>query len=229
MSESENVFIYGAGGHAKVVLDVIEKSKLYNVIFLLDDDFSLKGKDLQGYSILGGKELLKKRELLSRARKAFVAIGDNHDRMRISTLLTGKGVELITAIHPSAQIARGAKLGTNTVIAAGAVIGPDVEVGDSVIINTSATVDHDCKIGEAVHIAPGCHLCGNVSIGSQTIVGAGSTIIESVTVGCNTIIGAGSVVVQDLPSNIIAMGNPAKPIKPNYVYLTKQSYDKKKQ
>lgn len=45
------------------------------------------------------------------------------------------------------------------------------------------------------------------------MIGGGVTIVPGVTIGDNTVIGAGSVVVKDIPSNVLAVGNPCKPIR----------------
>jgi acetyltransferase-like isoleucine patch superfamily enzyme len=84
-----------------------------------------------------------------------------------------------------------------------------------VIINTAASIDHDCVIADGAHIAPGCRLCGSVTIGARTLVGAGTTVVRSATIGHDTVIGAGSVVIADIPANVVALGNPAKPVRSN--------------
>jgi sugar O-acyltransferase (sialic acid O-acetyltransferase NeuD family) len=209
------VFVVGAGGHAKVVIDIIEKADVYEIAFLVDDDPSLKGKSICGYSILGGRNALSTHGLVSAGHRAVVAIGVNLLRVQMAKWLGDRGFQLISAVHPSAQLARGVTLGENTVVMAGAVINSDAQIGHSVIINTSAGVDHDCIIADGTHIAPGCHLCGSVTVGARTLVGAGTTIIGGVSIGCDTVIGAGSVVVADIPTGVVALGNPAKPIRSN--------------
>jgi sugar O-acyltransferase (sialic acid O-acetyltransferase NeuD family) len=211
----EKAFVIGAGGHAKVVIDIVEKGNLWEIAFLVDDDPALKGKEIFGYQVLGNKSDLLERNNLTDVRNALVAIGNNVLRAEAARWLVDHGFRLITAVHPSAQIARGVRVGLNTVVMAGAVINSDSVLGDSVIINTSASVDHDCVVAAGTHIAPGCHLCGSVTVGPRTMVGAGSTVAQGVTIGENCVIGAGSVVVQNIPPNVVALGNPAKPIRDN--------------
>lgn len=52
-----------------------------------------------------------------------------------------------------------------------------------------------------------------VTIGDNVWIGGGVTIVPGVTIGDNTVIGAGSVVVKDIPSNVLAVGNPCKPVR----------------
>jgi sugar O-acyltransferase (sialic acid O-acetyltransferase NeuD family) len=211
----DTVFIVGAGGHAKVVIDIIEKARVHEIAFLVDDEPSLKGTEVCGYSVLGGKDHLLAQGAAVGVQKAVVAIGDNLRRTHVAQWLLEHGFQLITTVHPSAQIARGVTLGNNTVVMAGTVINSDTRIGHSVIINTSASVDHDCIIADGNHIAPGCHLCGSVRIGSHTLIGAGATVVRGVSIGANTVIGAGSVVVADIPANVVALGNPARAVRSN--------------
>lgn len=53
-----------------------------------------------------------------------------------------------------------------------------------------------------------------VRIGKNCWIGAGAVIVPGVTVGDNVVIGAGSVVTKDIPSNVVAVGNPCKVLRP---------------
>ena len=50
-------------------------------------------------------------------------------------------------------------------------------------------------------------------IGNNVLIGNGSIILKGVKIGDNVVIGAGSIVTNDIPSNSLAFGNPAKVIK----------------
>ncbi len=207
----EKIFIYGASGHAKVVIDIVEQQGLYEIAFLVDDDLSLKGLEFFGYPVLGGKD-----ELLTTndpPKKAIVAIGSNAARQKVAAWLSGNGYDRVTAIHPSAQISRGVKIGSGSVIMAGVCINADTVVGDDVIINTRASIDHDCTIADGVHLAPGSTLCGTVQVGKGSFICAGATIIPNLTLGNNVIVGAGSTVIKDVPDHLTVVGTPAKPNK----------------
>ena len=202
----EKIFVFGASGHAKVVIDIIERQGLYDLVFLVDDDVALKGQQVYGYTVLGGKKEL----LTSEVRKGIVAIGSNRARRAVADWLVANRFELVTAIHPSAQLARGVTVGSGSVIMAGAVINSDTAIGYDVIVNTQASIDHDCNIGDGVHLAPGSTLCGTVTVGEQAFVCAGATIIPNLTIGKSTTIGAGSTVIKNVPDDVIVVGSPAK-------------------
>ena len=207
----EKIFVYGASGHAKVVIDIIERQGLYGIAFLVDDDPALKNTDFYGYRVIGGKQdLLSAGDLVS---AGIVAIGSNRARSAVAAWLTENSFKLISAIHPSAQLGRVVTVDAGTVIMAGAIINSDSRIGKNVIINTRASIDHDCTVGDGVHIAPGSTLCGTVSVGAGTFVCAGATIIPNLTVGSNVIVGAGSTVIRDVPDGVTVVGNPAKTVK----------------
>lgn len=204
------IIVFGAGGHAKVVIDALERAGSHRVICLADDRPELRGQDFFGYRVVGGRSAL-----LERNRpypEAIAAIGHNAARLEVSTWLKQNGFALTSVIHPTACIGRGCVIGPGSFLAAGVVLNPDSSIGRAVILNTGATVDHDCMLGDVVHVAPGCHLCGNVTVGQGTMIGAGSVIIPGVRIGANVVVGAGSVVREDIADGLRVAGVPARPI-----------------
>ncbi len=211
----DKIFVFGASGHAKVVLDIIEQQGLFQVDFLVDDDIGRKGKYVSGYQILGDKnELLLTDGAIT---KGIVAIGKNEIRGQISSWLYEHDFSMVAVIHPAACIGRGVEVGVGTAIMGGAVVNCDTDIGENVIINTKASVDHDCIIGNNVHIAPGSVLCGGVTVEEGTFICAGATVIPNVTIGRGAVVGAGATVVGDVPPGVMVVGTPARIIPPNTV------------
>ncbi|MCD4794178.1 MAG: acetyltransferase [Bacteroidales bacterium] len=200
------MFLYGASGHAKVIIDILLKN---NVLIggLFDDNPQIevfgKFKCFGSYN----KNILNNDELI-------ISIGNNSIRKKIVSKLKEE-VSFGIAIDTSAIISSSVKIGKGTVIMPNVVINSDTFIGNHVIINTSASIDHECIISDYVHISPGSILCGNVSIGEASHIGAGATIIPNITIGNNVIIGAGSVVTKNIPDNYVAVGVPAKKIRQN--------------
>jgi sugar O-acyltransferase (sialic acid O-acetyltransferase NeuD family) len=210
-SEQQNskIIVFGASGHAKVVIDIIEKQDIYSVESLADDNSKLKGKEIYGYTVIGGKNDLD----FQKVKRVLVAIGDNSVRAEVAGYLTLNNFNLAEAvIHPSAQLARGVTIGTGSAVMAGSVINSDTIIGQNTIVNTGARIDHDCVIGDTVHIAPSSTLCGGVTVGDLTLIGAGATILPNVKVGRNVIVGAGSTVLEDIKDNVSVVGTPAEVI-----------------
>lgn len=211
MDNKEKIFIFGASGHAKVVIDIVERQGLYDIAFLADDDMCLNGCNVYGYLVIGGKPEL----LASGVRKGIVAIGSNAARAGVAAWLADNGIDQVSAVHPSAQLARGVEIGAGSVVMAGTVINSDTWIGRNAIINSRVSIDHDCRIADASHIAPGATLCGTVRVGTGSFVCAGATVIPNLTIGNNTVIGAGSTVIGDIPDNVTALGSPARVLKRN--------------
>lgn len=206
-----NVFIYGAGGHAKVIIDVLEQIGC-RVKIILDDDQNLDGHTLLGYPVrhtVNVIDTLQENDV----NKGIVAIGDNRIRQLQASSLESKGFELISVVHPSSVVSTHASVDSGTIITANAVVNPGCTVGRNVIINTGSVIDHDCEICDAVHIAPGVSISGSVKVGERSFVGTGTSIINNVTIGNDTIIGAGAAVISDIPKQVKAVGVPAKVIK----------------
>src|SRR4051812_24752445 len=140
------VLIVGAGGHGKVVLDVLRAGRKYKPVAFVDADASLHGTRVGGVEVIGGPNQLP-RLRQKKIHHAIVAIGDNRTRLQYAEMLTDAGFTLIRAIHPAASVAKSATIGENVVIAAGAVVCAEATIADSTIINTSAVVDHETIVG----------------------------------------------------------------------------------
>ena len=201
--------IWGAGGHATVVADIVRLGGRHEIAAFMDDSPSGRDGDLLGVPIICQREKLKSvlREGLC---DIIIGIGDCATRLRLGAVAKEMGFRLATAIHPQAVVASTAKIGAGCVIAAGAVVNPGVVLGENVIVNTSASVDHDCVVEDGVHICPGAHLAGNVTVRRGVWVGIGATVIEGVEIGKGSMIAAGGVVVSDIADGVLAKGVPAK-------------------
>jgi maltose O-acetyltransferase len=111
--------------------------------------------------------------------------------------------------------------------------GVNTFIGDDVLINFNCVI-LDCttvRIGNNVLLAPNVQLytayhptdpairrqhlecAAPITIGDNVWVGGGAIICPGVSIGSNTTIGAGSVVVNDIPANVVAVGNPCRVIR----------------
>lgn len=194
------MYLYGASGHAKVIIEILELCKT-EIKGLFDDNLSIK--ELLGYPCFGTLNKPLDEDLI-------ISIGSNKLRKQVSKrFLTNYG----KAIHPSAQISWRAFISEGTVVMGNAVINTGTVIGKHVIINTSASIDHDCRIDDFAHISPNATLCGGVSVGEGTHIGASAVIIPGIKIGKWATIGAGTVVIHDVPDNVTIVGNPGKIIK----------------
>lgn len=206
MSEERGVLVIGAGGHAKVVADILACQGEI-VIGFLDDNPDSWGTRRLGLPVLGGIDLFDSHS----PGGLVMGIGDNMARQRIvGRLGTAANGLWRSAIHPRSTVASSVRVGSGVVVAAGAVVNPDSVLGDHVIVNTGATVDHDCMIGNYVHIAPGVHMSGGVQVGLGVLIGVGASVAPGKTIGDWAVVGAGAVVVRDVPGRVTAKGVPAR-------------------
>lgn len=194
-----NIVILGAGGHAKVIADIV-LSCGDSIIGFLDD--SATGS-VMGYPILG---TLRDISAFKDKCSFTIGIGNNSVRKQIAE---SNNVNWHTAVHPSAVLAREVSIGEGTVIMAGAIINTSARIGMHCIINTGVVVEHDNHIGDYAHISPNATLCGTVSIGNLTHIGAGAVVKNNISICDNCIIGAGAVVVNNLLDAATYVGLPA--------------------
>jgi sugar O-acyltransferase (sialic acid O-acetyltransferase NeuD family) len=204
----EPIIIFGAGGHAKVVIDAIEKAHSYSISFLVDADPDRIGSFLKHYVIRSEEDGFS--AVVNQEIWTFVAIGNNAVRKGQACKLKNLGCKLAQVIHPAAVIATDAVIGEGTLVMPGSILSASVKIGANVIINSGTIIEHDCCVGDNCHIAPRATLCGGVEIGEDTLVGAGAIILPGVKIGARSVIGAGAVVLANLPDDSSAKGNPAR-------------------
>lgn len=205
----KDVVIIGAGGHAKVIADIIEKSG-DKVLGFLDDNLPKDITVIKEYKVLGKIEECQ--ELLSKNKGLYfiIAIGNNYIRKNISEKYV---LNYYTAIHPASTIGMQVNIGEGTVIMANVCINSNAIIGKNCIINTGAIIEHDNVIEDYVHVSPNVTLCGTVKIGAFTHVGASATIKNNITIINDCIIGAGAVVLKDIEESGTYIGVPAKKLK----------------
>lgn len=201
----KELYIIGAGGHAKVIMS-LAKAAGYTISGIYDDRMPI-GSTVLGFPVIGPVQELARYQ----GANAVIAIGNNTIRKKIAQSL--RNITWLTLIHPSTTICPSVHIGPGTVIMAGAIIQADTIIKKHVIVNTMASVDHDSLLEDYVHIAPGNHLAGGVVLKEGTFAGVNAGFIPGVEVGHWSVIGAGAVVNKPIPNNVTAVGMPAKVIK----------------
>jgi sugar O-acyltransferase (sialic acid O-acetyltransferase NeuD family) len=203
------VLVFGAGGHAQVVADILRSQGLAGerICFVgyLDDRAgelrSSLGADLMGTLADCG---------VIDHDAVIIAIGRNAVRHKLFKQAADKGERFAVAKHPAATVASNVRLDPGTTVCAGAVINTMAVVGANTIVNTAASVDHHCDIGSHVHIAPGVRLGGEVKVGEGALIGIGAVVLPGKTIGAWAVVGAGAVVIADVPPGATVVGVPAR-------------------
>lgn len=199
----QKLIIYGCGGHARSVLDILlDNQTEYDIVFVdenaRENEYILQFPVVSEYK-LNGDELV------------FAAVGDNRKRKQI---LESVSKERMISIQSTRAYS-----GRNTVVEAGALIGqgvhlgPDVKIGKGSIINTGCIIEHETEIGSYTHIAPGSVVCGRSRIGNEVMLGAKSTVIDQVSICDHVVVGAGGVVIENIVTPGVYVGVPVRKIK----------------
>ena len=207
--QKRRVVILGSGGHAKVVIDILQAMRLFEIVGLVTKDTV---DTLAGYPVLGDDDVLP--DLLVQG-VTWVAVGiggfiSNTLRRQVYERVKSLGFQVVTAIHPSAVIGADVSIGQGSVIFAGVVLNPEVQVGENVVVATGSTVDHETIVEDHVLISAGVTVGANVTVRQGALVAIGSTVISGITVGCDALVGAGAMVAEDVPDRVVVAGVPAR-------------------
>ncbi|HET8655868.1 MAG TPA: acetyltransferase [Longimicrobiaceae bacterium] len=213
----ERFLVWGAGGHGRVVADVV-RALGGRVAGYVDADAARLGQVVDA----GGGRVVSTQDGLLRTIRAgggypegidAVALAIGSNAARHDCLQQLRGLSAPPLVHLSAVVSPSAAIGPATVVLPRVVINAGAQVGAAVILNTGAIVEHDCVIGDAAHVSPGAVLAGGVRVGERSWVGAGAVVIQGVTIGDDVVVGAGAVVIRDVPDGQTVVGNPARPIR----------------
>lgn len=210
----KDIFIYGSGGFAREIALLIErinqKEPSWNILGFLDDDAANHGKIINGYTVVGGSNLLEENRLIN----VVLGIGSPGAKENIiANLKQYNHVTFPNIIHPDVQIHPTTTLGQGNIICEGNILTCNIELKDFVTVNLTCTIGHDVLINSYSTVLPHSSISGEVTFEKGVDFGTNATIIQGKVVGENTIVGAGATVVKDLPANCTAVGSPAKPIK----------------
>lgn len=213
-SAKEKIVVFGASGHARVVLDICELRGSYEVAALLDT-YKPRGATCCGHEVVGTWRDLPSLLASGSIDGGIVAIGDNWLRAKIveSIRTLVPDFSFVTAVHPSAQIAADVVLGAGSVVMAGAVVNPGCHVGEFCIVNTRSSLDHECVMSDYSSLGPGVVVGGCVHIGEYSAIGIGAVVLHEVQIGNHAVIGASSTVFKNVPDNVVAYGTPARVIR----------------
>jgi UDP-perosamine 4-acetyltransferase len=198
--------VVGAGAQGRVVLENWRAQHPADEFLFVDDN-----PKVQGRAILGAKVAGTVADLQALGGSVVLAMGNNAVRLRLGRTLK---VAWGCVVHPSAVVMPSATLGPGTVVFAGCVVNTQAAIGAHSILNTATIVEHDCIFGDGSSLSPGCTMGGRVSAGEGVFLGAGVTVVPRVAIGAWTMVGAGAVVSKDLPERILAVGVPARVVRP---------------
>jgi sugar O-acyltransferase (sialic acid O-acetyltransferase NeuD family) len=207
---SNRLILVGCGAFARELInwvdDLVDLKKSIPITGFLDDspdalvgfpyDVQYLGT-IQSYEVQPGDRLL-------------MAVGEPKAKKKLFLELKAKGAFFSQMIHPSAVVARTARLGEGVVVCPQAFISADALVGDLCAINGNASVGHDVKLGRFSTLSSHVDLTGWVQVDECAFFGSGARILPKVKIGSGARIGAGAVVMRSVPADAVVYAPPAK-------------------
>ncbi len=203
-SDKPSILVYGGGGHAKSVMEIVRQMQAFSIAGIVDDGLEA-GTSVLGMRVLGTRAVLP--ALLEKgvrlAANGVSGIVDINVRVRIFELLEGSGFSFPTLVHPRAAVEPSARLEEGVQVFANAYVGSEAVLGPRCMVNTNSVVSHDCSVGAYSHIAPGALLAGHVHVGERSLIGMGVTTAIGVSIGDGVRIGNGAILLADVPDRTI--------------------------
>ncbi|MCH2114557.1 MAG: acetyltransferase [Pirellulales bacterium] len=211
----KKIVLIGAGGHARVLLDILQDDKNSQVCALLDTDRDKWGTTICNVPVIGDDNCLA--DLRRQGASHFVvgigAPGQAARRRQLFDTAQRVGLAPASIVHPTATCFPSAMLAEGVQLLAQSAVSAGATVQTNVIVNTGAIVEHDCLLEPHVHVAPRACLAGGVRVGTGAHIGLGAAVKEDVSIGDHSIVGAGAVVIENVPANTVVVGIPAKPLR----------------
>ena len=200
-----SILIVGGGGHARSVIDVIERMGEFDIAGIADVDPDARYKQ---YEVIGNDGDLRaiRGAGVECAALGLGYMGRSHIRDELCSKLEVAGFDLPAIVDPSAAIAYDATMGPGAFVGKCAVVNSAAKIGKMAIVNSGAVVEHDCNIGDFSHISVNATLCGNVGIGKRVFVGAGATIVQGTFLGEESLVGAGAIVLTNVKPGCTVVG-----------------------
>lgn len=202
------VVLIGAGGHSKVIQDIVNANDDLKLYAVLDQNF--KSKKVKDGVIFAGMDMID--DFLKEGCQFCIAIGNNKVRQKLTLEFNIPLDRYIALTHPTAVISLSAVVGRGAVVMPNTVINADAIIGNHCIVNSGAVIEHDNRLGDFVHVSPNTTLSGTVTIGEGTHVGSGATVIPGREIGKWSVVGAGAVVTSDVGDGVTVVGVPAEEI-----------------
>lgn len=209
--QKNKLIVVGGGGFCREVIWLARDcSEKWDIVGILDDNAVMHGKTFCGIKVLGAVA-----DCVNYFDSNFVvAVGTPRTRRSIVNRMLSYGdVHFATLIHTSVLKSDFVEIGAGSIITAGCILTTQISLGQHNIVNLACTIGHDVVSGDYCTLAPQVAVSGNVTFGNGVEVGTGSTIIQGLSLGQGSFVGAGAVVLKDVPSNVLAVGCPARQMK----------------
>lgn len=208
------VALIGGGVHGVVVADCIHAAGTARVVGYSDTpDHDPLHMRRMAVSLLGDDEALFEqidRGLIDATILGLAGATHCGLRRRLVRRFAQHTHKWWTAIHPRAVVSPAAFVAEGAAVFAGATINPLARIGRHGVVNTGAIIEHHVIVEDFAVVSPHATLCGCAHVGESAFIGAGATILPGISIGANAVVGAGAIVLEDVPENVVVVGNPAR-------------------
>ncbi len=212
----KHIVILGAGGNSLAIADAIvainaaaPAQPVYELVGFLDDLPENQGRRVLGFPVVGRIADAHRwphcqfingiASVESFRKKAGAIARAGMPRERFETI-----------VHPSAVVARDARVGVGCAIMANSVVCAEASVDDHVIMLQNSSINHHARIGRFVTLSAGVTVLGAVDVGDGAFLSGGVSIAPYIKVGAGALIGLGSTVIRDVAAGSVVVGNPAR-------------------
>jgi sugar O-acyltransferase (sialic acid O-acetyltransferase NeuD family) len=144
---------------------------------------------------------------------AVIAIADPRTRERIAESIASR-VTFETLIHPTAIVGSHSPIGAGCILCPRVTVTTNVRILEHVHLNLHSTVGHDATLEPFCTLSDHVDVCGGVYVERGAFFGSHASVTPLVRVGAFAKLGAGSMALKDVPSGMVAVGVPARPICP---------------
>lgn len=192
----KDLFIFGAGGHAASIIDVINLNSSWKVIGVVGKEEELGKKIGEYYIQICDKNLDEK--IFGSSKNAVIGIGQiglDTRRYELFKKIQKLKFNFPKIISPLAYLSVNSTVGEGTVLFHSAIVNTNVKIGDHCIINSKSLIEHGSIIGDFCHISTGAIINGEVTIGHGSFIGSGAIIREGINLPPYTVISAGQRVM----------------------------------
>lgn len=204
---NNRMILIGAGGFGREVLSWIHHADISsNMPYYYIDDNGPVLNDDYSCEYLGSIKEFK----VSPSDRFLLCIGSPDSKKFIHSIFHKYVDQFITFIHPSAIVAKTAKIGRGVIICPFTVISADTKISDFVTVNVMSSIGHDSNIGQFSTLSAHVDITGGVEIGDEVFCGTGAKIVPKIKIGNQAKIGAGCTVIRSVPAKTTLFTQHAK-------------------
>jgi len=116
-------------------------------------------------------------------------------------------------VDPSSFVASSAVVGPGSVVYPHGFIGAGATLTQRAFILSGCAINHDCVLEDRTIVCSGVTLAGHVHVERDCYLGQRCTVRQNVRIGAGSTLGMGSVVLDDVPPEVVMVGNPARKLR----------------